>query len=523
MLDKTYNIGEIRKHDYKYSRVIEHILKNNSWKKKDGNVTYSDKNSKSTIKTYLDGTDEIFLKHKLANRFHKYAFIPETIVIENKNDLTKIPISALDDDIWFLKPSSMLIGSGEGIEVIKTIKNQDFRDRIQKYIKPNIPYVLQRNVNNPFLINDIKFDLRIYGLIVYTPYEFASYVLNIGTIRYAVSKYVKSNIKESMMTNISLHEHKSDKELEHIKHKLTDLYDENFRYYKYLDSINNIFSCVIKCIFNIIRTKKEKDTYGFVTVGLDILLAKDGIYLIEVNQHPTLYVNSSTIEEVFDYKLHCGLNRVYIKDFYTLVFDAIINNKLVNRSYGDWILSFYSKFIEVKCREKIVINDNQLSLYKYSLITKDINRLYNFINKQPHKNLELWTGTNNFTKLMVITTICNNYGNTKSYYAVLLDSKIVGLVGLSYRTDKYAKDYKNNYFTNIIIDSEYGGKGLGTKSMKLFIEYIKKIIHPKVIYATIYNDNIPSIKLHKKLGYEDLGIFDSYKGRDIIIMQFDLK
>jgi RimJ/RimL family protein N-acetyltransferase len=93
---------------------------------------------------------------------------------------------------------------------------------------------------------------------------------------------------------------------------------------------------------------------------------------------------------------------------------------------------------------------------------------------------------------------------------------------MSKRRDKHPKEYMNNYFTHIIIDEKMKGKGYGTKAIELFIEYIKEtnLYDIKKLYATAYEDNTSSIKLHEKVGYKNLGLFEKYHGRNIIILKY---
>lgn len=503
MLNKTFNITEIKKKDYKYSRIIQNILENNGWKYINGNATYSNKNNLSIIKTYLDGTDNIFLKHKLAENFKDFYFIPETYVIHNiEKDILPQPS---ENSLWFLKPSSMLIGSGDDIHIIRFKQNDDVRNIIKKLIKSNQIYILQKNVENPLLIYKKKFDLRIHGVIVYTHDEFAAYIYDKGIIRMAISEFNLSTNPENMMTNISLY-------------KLTDniftlIYDNDKTYYTYFDYIVNIFSCVIKCLFNKLI---NKGGVGFIFVGLDVLIDENGkIYILEINQHPTLYDDSSSLEAAYNYKYYHNSNKDLFKDFYTLIFDSIIKNKLINNNVGGWKISNFYKFKDkIKCMDKIVYTHNDLSLYKFNLTTKEVNFFYIFLKQQPFPHINTWN-SQEITEETVSHMISNNYRNSKLYLGLVKDKKIIGILGISKRN-------ANKYFTSIIIDKAHSQKGIGYIGMKILLEYIKTKYNIKIIYASIYEDNIPSIKLHTKLGYDNLGIYGNRKGRNVIIMKYTL-
>jgi hypothetical protein len=351
LLKKTFNITQIDIHDYKYSRIIQHLLAINGWKSESGNhtkATYSNKNSLSTIKTYLDGTEMIFLKHKLAANYPE--FVPESVSIEKEDDLIKIPVYALETGIWFVKPSNMLIGSGEGITIIQIAKNEQFRERVRKIIREHKgAYVIQKNISNPLLRNGKKFDMRVHGVIVFTPTHIASYLFSLGILRYALRKFSNSEDKFAMMTNISLYKRLPQSEIDKLasdKSNLTELVDfiSNTEFSRYFVKLQKMFAKIIHKMSSKIKNRNED--YGFIIIGLDVIVTDTGdVKILEINQHPTLYDDSSSLESAYNYPFYFDSNKYFFEEFYDLVFDSLIHNKLKNTDTKYWKIANFDRFV----------------------------------------------------------------------------------------------------------------------------------------------------------------------------------
>ena len=523
-MESTYNIQEIRSKDYKYSRIIQDLLKKNNWKSTTQQATYSDKNSKSKIKTYLDGTDTIFYKHKLAERFKKYSFINPFYRIDQDNrstDLLQLPDTIDHNSIWFLKASDLLVGAGEEIDVLKFQQGDEFRRKIEEIIKPQYSYILQKNIDPPLLYNGYKFDLRLIGVIVYTPKEFATYILDKANIKYAMSQYSTEyndamNLKLSLMTSVGNVKRMSEAERKNLNPNPTGMFDASHKYYHYLHNIINVYSCIIKCIYNDIQKIRNnnislQNDSGFIIISIDAMMNETGcVNIIEINSHPSLYNDSSSLDAAYNYKYHHGLNHEIFRHFYELVFNSILKNKLITSNYNNWIITnHYNWQNKIKCRDRIIRRQADIGLYKFSLTRRDIKRFVHFVNRQPLDYIAKWGVISDSE---IVNIIGENYGSSEVQFGIvdLINKRIIGLIGFAYRSDKYKGEFKNNYFTNILIDKEMSGKGYATTVYKIFIKWIERQVQKKVynmtkIYASIYKDNKSSIGLHEKVGFRYVG------------------
>lgn len=524
-LSQTYNIDEkdILIDDYKYSRVISYILDKHNWEKITDNATYSAKNKYSLIKTYLDGTENIFVKHKLAKNFKKYFFIPKSYSIENSEDINDVPETAVCNSIWFLKPSSMLIGGSQGIHILKINKGDKFRDVVRQHLKKNTSFVLQKNISNPMLLDDVKFDLRIFGVIVYTKTEFASYILNKGNVRYAVKKYKCDSInKKRLITNVSVHKSFTETELSKINHRLTDIYDSNHIMFTYFPVIKAIFKKIIKCSFK--KFDNTEQNYGFIFIGLDVLIDSQGnVHIIEINQHPTLYDDSSTLKSAMNYKYHYGANHHIFKYFYDVIFNPIITNKLLNKDLGCFKITNYYTFMDNEfCEKKIICSDKTISLYKFTSQKKDVRRLHHLLNKQPDDYVDVWG--KKYTLKQCRERIILSESDDILLCGIIQQNdaddkhKLVGIIGINFNKTFSIPTFNNKYFSHVIVDFNNQGRGLATTAMHLLLSYIKnnKIFNTDKIYASIYIDNEKSILFHKKINFveelrNDIIVVMSYK------------
>ena len=63
-------------------------------------------------------------------------------------------------------------------------------------------------------------------------------------------------------------------------------------------------------------------------------------------------------------------------------------------------------------------------------------------------------------------------------------------------------DYiKSKCELHINIDYKYQGKGIGTESILLIINYVKNIIKLEEIHLNVHKDNDKAIKLYTKMGF----------------------
>lgn len=230
--------------------------------------------------------------------YEDYGFFPETFIIPDEYSEFCSRYYSEKHVQWIVKPCNS--SQGKGIFMLDSLSSL-----------PSIEgCVVSRYINNPLLINDLKFDLRIYVLITsYDPLKI--YIYDEGLTRFASEPYNASTkaSKYSFLTNYSINKknekfvQNSDWKEDNIGHKwsLSGLFrklSENG-----VDTVglmSKIYDLVIKTILSVevpVVAMARKLGVGknncFDLLGFDILIDSEfKPWLLEVNLSPSLATDS---------------------------------------------------------------------------------------------------------------------------------------------------------------------------------------------------------------------------------------
>lgn len=262
--NKYVAIGKRRKYTFhkyedterKYSKAIELLLKSDPDFIEDNSgsiVDWSDKNSKSRIKDYYPFPKVSFIDKKYLPLLFPN-IIPNTYI---GGDFDKF-VKDSTRNVFFLKPADKYIGGSHGI-----IISNDPYELLDKFVENK--FVIQEEIE-PMLINDYKFDIRTYVLIVYNKNVLHVYY-NYGIIRYCKDTYIEGSIDPDRQITI---------------HGKYEYVIDNDILEPYLSGIKEI---IYKTLLDI----KLPNETGYQYLGYDIMISKARmLYLLEINIQPSL-------------------------------------------------------------------------------------------------------------------------------------------------------------------------------------------------------------------------------------------
>ncbi|KAL4478033.1 hypothetical protein ABPG72_013472 [Tetrahymena utriculariae] len=237
-------------------------------------------------------------------------------------------------------------------------------------------YVVQEYIKNPYLIDNLKFDLRLYVLIKsVSPLKIFLY--QDGLARFATVPYKqpnKHNITNLMMhlTNYALNKKSpdfipnEDSEDDDIGHKrsfssiLKYLHDQGHDVHTLLMEIRQIIVKTIisaqpqmSHIYRTCQPKSEMNEMCFEVLGFDIMLDEDlKPYLIEVNHTPSFWTDSPLDLQVKKNLIIDTLNIVNVtnqtkrKYFEMRVQQQIASRSLFRKKYGPALNTGQEEFDE---------------------------------------------------------------------------------------------------------------------------------------------------------------------------------
>ena len=271
----------------------------------------------------LGRKDNLFKHYKYFRRLFPdlYNYMPVTYILPNDSEIFEYEFKKSKKNIWIAKPVNMSRG-----RFIKLIYNNATYKKLcnNENNSSSIQYLVSKYLDKPHLLNNKKYDLRIYvAVLSFTPLKI--YLYYNGLVRFATEDYVKNNYDNIYihLTNYSINKQnpnyknnlKDNKEIaenEEIEED-NELYDDSskwslveYRNYFKKEEKEDIFEriwtqiedVVIKTMINVTEINSRdlsgnKNNNIFELYGLDILVDdKFKVWLLEVNVNPSLHCNS---------------------------------------------------------------------------------------------------------------------------------------------------------------------------------------------------------------------------------------
>lgn len=87
--------------------------------------------------------------------------------------------------------------------------------------------------------------------------------------------------------------------------------------------------------------------------------------------------------------------------------------------------------------------------------------------------------------------------NPPHFFAITIDSHLVGSIGIVTKSDIYRKNFEIGYF----LSEDYWGKGIATRAIKAATSYAFRDFDIVRIYAEPFSDNLGSRRALEKAGF----------------------
>lgn len=228
-----------------------------------------------------------------------FDFVPETFVLPEQLEQF-LECYEHSEHLWIVKPHAS--SRGRGIFLLRDIEELNLDELM----------VVSRYIENPLLIQGLKFDLRVYVLV--TGFEpLRAYVYREGLVRFAVSPYSteEEHLKDAYrhLTNYSINKYArnfvENQELKHdnvghkwslsalLKHLKCVGVDVELMWARIHDLIIKTLLAVEPTISSKARDVNVHPTNCFEVYGFDVLVDEDlKPWLIEVNLSPSMQAES---------------------------------------------------------------------------------------------------------------------------------------------------------------------------------------------------------------------------------------
>lgn len=106
----------------------------------------------------------------------------------------------------------------------------------------------------------------------------------------------------------------------------------------------------------------------------------------------------------------------------------------------------------------------------------------------------------------------SRYEEHTTLFAIMLDDKNIGLIGLGYDEDGIS-----GFINPLMIDEKYQGNGYSKAALKLAVEYLKNELHVTQIHLGHRKENVVAGKLYERLGFKIINEDEQDYFRNLVI------
>ena len=443
---------------------------------------------------HFPGMSALHRKDNLARNLMKlkkhlpeeFTYFPETWLLPREMSDLKA-CSRNYKATYIIKPQASCQGRG-----IFLIKNPD-------QLNPESRYVAQRYIQKPFLLDGLKFDFRVYVLVMGTD-PLRIYLYEDGLVRFATETYkspTKTNLKQQYihLTNYSINKYNqkfnsTDKEKGHkrsLKSVLSNLKEKGYDTENLLSQIKDIVIKTLMCvqpnlshIYKACQPEFHPNSICFELLGFDILLDSNfKLWLLEVNHTPSFRTDSEIDYTIKKGLLENTLKLLKLRRKDKRIYTSRLKTKLLKRQLGR-----STKDFRVKERKRALSLQEKRAQWEkkhatgFELIYPNSN--YEKVQEVSTKLWEDWTGVSktpttklkpNFAFKTVASSRSTSYNPTGKRLQRFIDTKgsfkgeatqFSSSRNLAKETDEFfdrlskpkrtATPLQNQFFPNIHVD-----------------------------------------------------------------------
>ena len=283
---------------------------------------------------HLGRKDNLYKHFKYYKRLfpEMYNYAPATFILPTDGPDFEVEYKKNKKALWIVKPVNL--SRGRGIHLLKG--ESEFRSLYKKSTQLSFPqYLISRYIDKPHLINNKKYDLRLYILVAsFTPLRI--YLYNNGLVRFATEDYQRGDLDNVYihLTNYSINKN-------NLKYKLNNnIQKQQCEIFPREETETEAEGGLEGDLFNIEEGENEDDN-----------LADDDSNkwsLIEYRNHFTKLGESHIMEMIWS-QIEAIVIKTIIsvsKEYYKNIYPSKINNSfelygfdiLIDENYRAWIM-----------------------------------------------------------------------------------------------------------------------------------------------------------------------------------------
>lgn len=248
------------------------------------------------------GAESANYKTNITKRLNDKPYYPKSYYLPAEQDRFEASIAKEEQPLWIYKPKNDYGGSG--CHVYK-IHDKEFRRKMTKMIQSRRHFILQRYIENPLLLGEYKFHLRVF-LVITSLQPLCGYLHTGGQVLFSTHKYRRD--EDSLGENFDKHAHLTNWSIHHREENYKALIEDKpvvgigceWRWRRFISYMKNRFP----------NFKPEKLTSQLTRISRDVMhaiAAHDNVKRNMKKMVPGRHFEVFGLDVMIDEQLKCWL------------------------------------------------------------------------------------------------------------------------------------------------------------------------------------------------------------------------